>query len=250
MRISELWYSKNEEDWNIALNEYDKKVDSDLEEYMDNITSEEVKTMGVEEFYEFLRDKYFEWKYKKNYFQRRLNDLAKHQSGDGKRELLKIKERFFELADQEKENTSKLLEELTKISGLGVAGASGLLSILYPEYYGTVDKFLVISLCLVDGFDKHDELLKIDVSEIKINKAVLLEEIIREKAASLTHMFKPVEEKDKWTPKKIDKVLWAYRDEHQIAYYNIEKAISANRELLTDEDRERLVDKIRGTKRK
>ena len=157
MRISELWYSKNEEDWNIALNEYDKKVDSDLEEYMDNITSEEVKTMGVEEFYEFLRDKYFEWKYKKNYFQRRLNDLAKHQSGDGKRELLKIKERFFELADQEKENTSKLLEELTKISGLGVAGASGLLSILYPEYYGTVDKFLVISLCLVDGLDKHDE---------------------------------------------------------------------------------------------
>ena len=241
IKISEIWYSEDEKKWSDALNKYNDIVDDQkLEEEMDDVNPAEVKTMNFNSFYSFLK-RYYKWKYQKNYLNKRLEDLKKHESDEDK--LMKIRDRIFALYDQDKENTEKLIEEVKQISGLGVPGASGLLSILFPEDYGTVDKFLVISLCLVDGLDEHDKLLKIDESNIKTKDAVLLERIIRDKAKELNDRFKP-DAKDKWTPKKLDKVLWAYRDEQQTAYYKIEQAIVKKGAELSKEEKKRLSERI------
>jgi hypothetical protein len=46
----------------------------------------------------------------------------------------------------------------SRIRGLGIAGASGLLSVLFPEYFGTVDQFVVMSLLCINGLKERKSL--------------------------------------------------------------------------------------------
>lgn len=167
-----------------------------------------MREMTDQEFYDFLYNRYYLWKYKKNYLNRRRKDLEKHTSDEGRLMLKRIREEIFEACEKEIENTEELLKIVKKISGLGVAGAGGLLSILYLEYYGTVDKFLIRSLRSVGGLEKHDVLLKMKEDEIKISDGKILEDILRAKADDLNKRFRS----DYWTPRKPDMILWTYRD--------------------------------------
>ena len=181
MAIELLWNSGNEDDWNNQLCKYTnliKPQNIELEKELDCLNADLIKAMPVNEFYNFLYDKYFVWKY------------------TSPKRLLTTR-RCLEQYKQDDNNARR-------IKGLGIAGASGLLSLLFPKYFGTVDQFVVKRLIEIKSLKEHEILKKINPECISLNYGVILIQIMRDKAAELNKKF----ESDKWTPRKIDKILW------------------------------------------
>ena len=104
------------------------------------------------------------------------------------------------------ENTSirNALRAATQFKGLGPAGASGLLALLFPAKFGTVDQFAVGALRRVQCLPERDQLKRMNPESLTISHGVVLVEIMRRKAVSLNELFNTVE----WTPRKVDKILW------------------------------------------
>lgn len=89
--------------------------------------------------------------------------------------------------------------------GLGPAGASGLLAVLFPVKFGTVDQFVVRALRKVHRLPERDALRRMTPNDLNIADGVVLIEIMRRKAISLNELLNT----SGWTPRKVDKVLWA-----------------------------------------
>ena len=147
MDIVKLWCEGNESDWRSAPAAYydnpSVKRNIDIELRMDNISPESIRQMTAHEFFQFLHDEYFVWKYTaKNRLATTRNHLKRYEE-EGMAKLEKIQRGIFRAFDEDPKDTEELLCKAQRIYGLGTAGASGLLSILFPEYYGTVDQFLV-----------------------------------------------------------------------------------------------------------
>lgn len=208
MKISDLWYSENEESLKAALEDYWKLVREEnkkLEYRMDKLDFHSVKSMDVKEFYQFLHDEYYVWKYTaKNRLATTRKQLERYNTEQRLSELKDIQEALFlfNLND-----IKSGLEISSRILGLGTAGASGLLSILYPEHFGTVDQFVIKSLGAIDGIPEKKLIDKINPDSISLNDGVLLIKIMRLKADQLNCKFCT----DYWTPRKVDKVLWSMR---------------------------------------
>ena len=117
--------------------------------------------------------------------------------------LENIQKRLFSMP---KEDIGLCLKTAGEIRGLGTAGASGLLAILFPKEFGTVDQFVVKKLQEIEIPDHQDALLRMNPESLKIDDGVLLIGIMREKAAELNRKFQT----DFWTPRKIDMVLWSF----------------------------------------
>jgi hypothetical protein len=103
------------------------------------------------------------------------------------------------------------------IHGLAVIGASGLLALMYPETFGTVDKFVVEALSQVDNLPEADaaavakmkcKMERKHKRDLTIEDGVRLIGIMQEKALENNRDFGVTT----WTPRKIDKVLWCYRE--------------------------------------
>ena len=92
---------------------------------------------------------------------------------------------------------------LRQARGLGIAVASGLLTLMYPEYFGTVDQFVVKALREVEGLPQRAALERMNPEGLKLSDGVVLIQIMRDKAAENNRTFKT----DAWTPKKIDEIL-------------------------------------------
>jgi hypothetical protein len=56
----------------------------------------------------------------------------------------------------DRNNIQTRLSIVTDIHGLGIAGASGLLAVLFPSHFGTVDQFLVKALLKILYLPVHD----------------------------------------------------------------------------------------------
>ncbi len=202
-----LWNSEFESDWKEALNHYWEKLRDDqkpLERYIENINADDVEKMTEEEFYNFLYHKYFVWKYTaKNRLATTRKSLQKYIENNELYLLKSIQTRLFNVS---KSDVYKCLEIASEIRGLGIAGASGLISILFPESFGTVDQFVVKRLREV-GHQYYDfELQNMNPDSLKINDGVILIEIMKDKADELNFKF----DTDFWTPRKIDMVMWAF----------------------------------------
>ena len=98
------------------------------------------------------------------------------------------------------------LEAACAIRGLGTAGASGLLALMYPNSFGTVDQFAVKALRLIAGLPEGTKLARMNPVGLTISDGVIVIEILRRKAAENNRIFRS----EAWTPRKIDKVLWTY----------------------------------------
>lgn len=171
---------------------------------MEELEPETVEQMSASEFYYFLHDKYFVWKYTaKNRLATTRSHLRKYLNGDQLHQLEQIHNQIF---STDRDNTSGMLTSVSGIKGLGIAGASGLLSILFPEQYGTVDQFVVLALLTIDELPEHNRLKKMKPGILSLKDGVLLEEIMRKKSSELNKKFQT----NRWTPRKIDMVLWAY----------------------------------------
>lgn len=207
INISNLWISNCQEDWLNAENNYWRQVsDSNikLEKELEALDPSVVSKMSPEEFYIFLHGTYFVWKYTaKNRLSTTRTQLKRHL--DDLSKLAEIQESLFSF---DRTNIRTGLEIATKIHGLGIAGASGLLSILFPNHFGTVDQFVVKSLLNINGLVGRERLLCMHPESLTIKDGILLEQILCTKAEELNQSFQT----DKWTPRRIDKILWAYRE--------------------------------------
>ena len=212
--IKTLWESGTMEDWENALKAYWEmttvEAHKELECEMDNLHQIEnlnrIREMDGDQFRDFLYNKYFVWKYTaSNRLTTTRNQLKKQGSDD----LYIIKNSLFTIHDFLSDDIALSLINVQRIKGLGVAGGSGLLSLLFPELFGTVDQFLIDSLREVSDLreDETAEYLNRIVKEnIKTEEGVFLEKILQKKAQELNEKYNTNE----WTPRKIDMVLWSY----------------------------------------
>lgn len=206
----EFWESNEEKEWKEKEKLYFEMVDESnrcLENKFDTFNVDVIWEWSAKSFYNFLHDEFFVWKYTaKN----RLSTTRKKLKEVSKSELsflLKVLKMFNdELKEMNGYDSNMIkigLEFVTMIPGLGMAGASGLLSIMFPNYYGTVDQFVVKSLeeASIETNVKNPQ-------SIQLNEAIFLEKIMYEKAGELNRQ----NNSDYWTSRKIDKVLWAHRE--------------------------------------
>ncbi len=212
--VNELWINGSAEDWETALKSYfdhpTVKSHLELEMKMKDMCPQEIKQLDADSFYEFLYNEYFVWKYTANNRLTTTRKQLKRHEAD-KAALCKIKANIFSAFMIDPENTDLLFCVTMQIHGLGTAGASGLLSILFPQCYGTVDQYLVKALRKVETLPEHGRIMDMNEKDLSIKDAVLLEGILRRKAAELNDKFG----NNSWTPRKVDMVLWAIKREKE-----------------------------------
>ena len=205
--LKNLWDNGSEQDWQKALNAYYYMLGPEqrvIEDYIENVDVDMVRNLDAKGFYEFLYDKYFVWKYTaKNRLATTRMNLEKYIKNN---ELLTLKSIQTRIFATPKTEIGKCLEIACEIYGLGTAGASGLLAILFPEYFGTVDQFVVRRLQEIHHPLYADALNRMNPEGLKIKDGIILVNIMKEKAAELNAKFGT----DFWTPRKIDMILWAY----------------------------------------
>ena len=159
--LNTLWYCDDENTWINALEHYWDILNTnqiEIEKYMNEINADYIRDLSTEEFFDFLHDKYFVWKYtQKNRLSRLLNILEKYKSNNEMHKLESIHKRIFTTP---KSNIEKCIEVTIEIDGLGTAGATGLLSILFPEHFSTVDQFVVKRLCEINDINYKEQLKK------------------------------------------------------------------------------------------
>jgi hypothetical protein len=205
--INELWNNEDQNIWLGALNRYWQFLrpnNIDLENRMNNLNPNEIQIMQVNDFYNFLLNEYFSWKYTApNRLATTTRQLNRYINENRLNDLQTVKEDLFHfnLNDQ-----NEGLKIASRIHGLGTAGASGLLAIIYPHYFGTVDQFVVKALCEIPNLPENIELNNMNPEGLTIRNGVFLINIMRNKANSLNNLFNT----DSWTPRKIDMILWTY----------------------------------------
>jgi hypothetical protein len=92
--------------------------------------------MNAEEWYHFLEDEYFRWKYTApNRYATTTRLLRLYVETDALGELDLIRQRLLTL---DPEDIGAGLDAARAIRGLGTSGASGLLALMYPRSFGTV----------------------------------------------------------------------------------------------------------------
>ena len=210
--INDLWESRDEKLWQDALKRYWERIkpeNRELEESMEALGSECVSKLGAREWYEFLLNKYFPWKYTQANRLASTTKLFRTYEDEGKLDYLySITRKLFTFNPA---HIGAGLEIAGAIRGLGPAGASGLLANLFPKWFGTADQFVVKGLCEVKSVPERSRLLAIlpHSDSLTDDDAMLLIAIMRRKARELNELF----DTDEWTPRKIDMNLWAVRNE-------------------------------------
>ena len=152
----------------------------------------------------FLGTNTFRWKYTApNRYATTTRQLRRYVDDDTLGDLDQIRKRLLTL---DPDYIRSGLETASAIRGLGTAGASGLLALMYPKNFGTVDQFAVKALRQVQGLPEAAALAQMNPEALTISDGVLIIDILRRKAADNNRVFKS----DAWTPRKLDKVLWTY----------------------------------------
>ena len=206
--ISALWHSSDSSQWDAALDRYwqfVKPANQALEHELDCLDIDRIAGLDAVGWYNFLRNEYFRWKYTSpNRYATTTKSLAEHEAeGDGLARLHDIKKRLLAI---DRADVRAALSTAREIHGLGVAGSSGLLALMYPATFGTVDQFVVKALREVRGLTEAEALAKMNPQSLTITNGVMLIGIMACKAAENNRILGTT----KWTPRAIDKILWTY----------------------------------------
>jgi len=206
MSIRRLWEVGDEGSWESGLEEYWRRIPRarrPLEERLDRLKRAEVEAFDPDEWFDFLHDEYFPWKYTAgNRLATCRGHLTRFVDKQGGSALFSLRDRLL-LVDPEE--LARSLWIAMRIPGLGAAGASGLLSLMYPLHYGTLDQFLVRALREVD-IPEAKEIGEMTPESLDGLAGVVLLRILRRKASELSERFGK-----QWTPRMIDMVLWGVR---------------------------------------
>ena len=207
--VARLWDSRDPRAWEDALKCYWDRVrrsgNLKLEQELDSPgLIDRIRAMNEREWYEFLRDEYFPWK-----FQHCQYDPAKHlrsrETKSGLKQLHTIKQW---LLNTPAEPIERAFDPRRKIPGLAVPGMSGLLSLMFPKAFAAVDQFVVASLQRIPTLPEAFLIAGMNSSQLSVRDAVILIRVMRQEAAELNQWFRT----DAWTPRRIDMVLWASRE--------------------------------------
>ena len=199
--INALWNDGTKEDWETCLAGYWLCVKPEnylIEKYFEcQFNAEMVKQMLPSEFYQFLRDSYFHWKFTaKHHLATTRQQLERYNTENKLADLAKVKDELFSF---DKVIIYDGLSIAKKIHGLATIGASGLLAVLFPEYFCTVDMFVVERLQEIKDLPQHDRLLKMHKGNLELRDGIFLINIMRDKAKKIG-----------LRPRDIDKVLWCF----------------------------------------
>lgn len=201
----EMWNTNDPVLWKSALNRYwtfVKASNLELEKEMDRLDAEAVKAMNQKAWFEFLLEKYFRWKYTApNRYASTTKILRTYAANNELGALHAIKERLFVM---DRDNIQQCLAVASSIRGLGIAGASGLLAILFPVQFGTVDQFVVKALAEIPELPEQNLIAAMSPESLKLADGTILIRIMRRKADELNR----ISPSFKWTPRKVDMVLW------------------------------------------
>lgn len=205
--LTSLWYSYDQNKWDSALDNYwnfVKAINLNLEMKMEELDWKLIKLYDVDSFFNFLYDEYFVWKYTApNRLATTRNQLQRYKTEQRMSELNNIKEQLFSFDQNDIEEGLRIVQQ---IKGLGVAGAAGLLSLLFPWNYGTVDQFAVKALLSIDKIAEINLLIGMKPDSLRTRDGVILIKIMKKTSKNLNEYNKT----DYWTPRKIDKVLWTF----------------------------------------
>ena len=206
--IDELWHSNDPQVWAAALTRYwgyVQPANLALEQSLDKLDRERLSGLDSQGWYDFLQAEYFRWKYTTpNRYITTSDSLSKHAAEPGGLDALhEIKNQLLGLDPTQ---VRAGLAVAIKINGLGVAGASGLLSLLYPADFGTVDQFVVKALRSVNGLPEAQALAAMKPEGLTATDGVTLIAVMTRQAAENNRRFGTAD----WTPRKIDQVLWTY----------------------------------------
>ena len=211
MNIAEVWESTDEDVWQLALEHYWKLVkpgsfalEKELQPDDPSALRRWAATLDEQGWYKFLLEKYFKWKYTDLRRYATTTKMLRTYESEGRLgDLLAVRDQLLAL---DTGDIKGALAMASQIKGLGTAGASGLLSALYPETFGIVDQFVVKALLMVPELDEgtRQALAKMKPDSLSAKDGVLLIEILRVKAAELNTLFQT----DSWTPRKVDMILW------------------------------------------
>src|SRR5438046_3188741 len=100
--IHELWFSRDAVEWNAALNRYWELIQAKngaLEKAMEELDRERIRQMSSDEWFAFLRDEYFRWKYTAANRYATTTSVLKRK-GDtetGRQELHRIKTQILDI---------------------------------------------------------------------------------------------------------------------------------------------------------
>lgn len=207
MNIADLWRSSKPEVWERALQRYWQFVQPrnlQLERALDALDVNRLRSLSPQGWYNFLHDEYFRWKYTApNRYATTTIQLRKYQDNSQLGELDGLRQQLLNL---DRNDIRRGLTTAKKILGLGTAGASGLLSLMYPEYFATVDQFVVKALRLITGLPEEGALAKMKPENLNISDGVMLIGILTRKATENNQSFGT----SGWTPRRVDMVLWTY----------------------------------------
>ena len=206
--IGELWYSSNPVAWDDALGRYWDFVqpcNRELERCLEQPgLVERVRRSNAEEWYQFLLNKYFRWKYTaRNRCKTTMNKLKRYKEEGKLEELDAIRQ---SLLNMDRSDVEGALMVAHQIHGLGTAGASGLLALLYPHDFATVDQFVVKALQQIPRLPDAAQIAQMKPEHLCVRDGVLLIRVMKQKANENNEAFAT----STWTPRKVDKVLWAY----------------------------------------
>lgn len=206
--ISNLWNSNSERDWKNALENYWSYVrpeNMELERDLNELKLEKIFELDQIGWYNFLHDRYFRWKYTApNRYATTTMILKRYKESNQLENLFNIKKRLLNFNVSDIRNGLSTAKE---IYGLGIAGASGLLSLMYPYDFATVDQFAVKALCQIPSLSESNDLKKMKPDNLSLKNGIVLINIMRRKAKENNELFGT----DFWTPRKIDMILWASR---------------------------------------
>jgi hypothetical protein len=207
MSIAGLWCSSDPKAWEQALQRYWHFVhprNIELERALDKLDLRRLRSLSSTGWYDFLHDEYFRWKYTApNRYATTTIQLRKYVDSHALGELESIRQQLLNL---DLNNVRVGLKTAKKVRGLGTAGASGLLSLMYPGHFATVDQFVVKALRLVGGLPEADALSTMNPLNLSLADGELLISILQRKAKDNNRLFGT----STWTPRKIDMVLWTY----------------------------------------
>jgi len=203
--VVELWDSADAAPWERALERYwtlIKPANIDLEHEMEALTPAAIEHLSAEEWLEFLQMRYFRWKYTApNRYATTTAALRRQVDRLGPDALLRIRDRILAGLDGP---VDRALTAACDIGGLGPAGASGLLALLKPESFATIDQFVAKALSEIVALPEHATVCRMSPEGLTVKDGVVLITIMRRKAAALNTAF----DVDSWTPRKVDMVLW------------------------------------------
>ena len=205
--MSILWESLDPHVWQLALARYWSFVTPEnlaLERELNDLDVESLRLLDPAGWYDFLHDKYFKWKYTAPNRLATTRKSLRSYVTDGTLDVLyDIKNRLLTL---ESEDTETSLAIAVEIKGLGTAGASGLMSLMYPQWFATVDQFVVKALRRVPGLPETSTLASMNPESLSQKDGVVLITLLRKKANQVNKRFGT----DEWTPRKLDMILWTY----------------------------------------